>query len=311
MKNPKLICFTTSYRRPYNLYHTINSILNQTYENFIYSIGISVDNQEEQDLYQAILSEFLKDNRLKIFFHTNLDQHSNYLYPLKQIQHTKNNLFAKIDDDDIYKPDYLKKSIELFLKHKCDIISHNIIYQINNNQIYKGLFDNVGGYWHGDLNSDTKFGMPFSYIFNHKCLQVLLNTTTDELRAIHPFEDPGWRTKWREAGIKSYVIDSSDMALYHIHGKNVSSSRWLIDNDYVLFDNTVFTACLCKHPHWESYIIMNKETNVIYNIRNNDLGAYSIENDILVVKWDKYESIEQFKRHKKNNSVFIYEYINI
>jgi hypothetical protein len=308
MRNDKVLCFTNSYRRPYNLYHTINSILNQSYQDLTYSIGISIDKPEDEDLYRNLLSDFLTDKRIKIFFHTNLDQHDNYLFPIRQVDYRTYNVFAKIDDDDIYKKQYLKQSIETLKKSKADIVSSTIQYEINNNQIYRGIFDNVGGYWSGDLNSNIKFGMPFSYVFNTKCLDVLLNTTAQELYTIHPFEDPGWRTKWREAGIISYVISQSDLAIYHIHGKNISSSPWLIDNNYLYINNDFFTMCLFRHPYWECYVIINKAHNIVYNIQNNDLGTCSIDQDSITIKWDKYNQKETFSKKIVQDKIFIYEH---
>jgi len=308
MKNCKLLCFTNSYRRPYYLYNTINSILNQKYKKFDYVVGISIDHNEEKEHYNYLLSDFLLDNRLKIFFHSNLDQHNNYLYPIRQTDYSSYNLFAKIDDDDIYKTAYLDQTINIFKKSNADIISSNIQYEINNEKIYHGVFDNVGGYWTGDLDSDVKFGMPFSYVFNLKCLNVLLKTTMEELRSIHPFEDPGWRTKWRQAGIKSHVVQDSDLAIYHIHGKNISSSKWLIDDNYTYIDNDIFTMCLCKHIYWESYIVLNKANSTIYNIKNNDFGTYNIENNILTIKWDKYKNMESFVKKMVKDGIFTYEY---
>lgn len=308
MTSPSLLCFTNSYRRPYHLYHTINSILNQTYTKFHYVVGISIDNDEDKDLYIALLADHLLDSRLQVFFHQNLDQHNNYLYPLKQVDYKSYKLFAKIDDDDIYKKKYIQNSIDAIKKSGADIISSNIQYQINNDKIYSGVFDNVGGYWSGDLNSNTKFGMPFSYIFNLKCLNILLNTTSEELRSIHPFEDPGWRTKWREHDIKSYVIQDSDLAIYHIHGKNISSSKWLINDSYICLDNDQFTMCLCKHKYWESYIIMNKLLQTVYNIKNNDSGTYILNNNILTIKWDKYKNKENFMQKNIKDKIFIYEH---
>lgn len=311
MSNYKVLCFTNSYHRPYHLYNTINCILNnQTYKSFDYAVGISIDNTKDESLYSKLLEDFSDDPRLHIFFHPNLDQHDNYLYPIRNMTYDKYEVFIKIDDDDIYKKNYLKYNLSIYKKQNCDIISSIINYQINNNTIYQGVFDNVGGYWHEDLESDTQFGMPFSYVFNKKCLEILLNTTAKELKTIHPFEDPGWRRKWRNIGVKSHVITNADNSIYHIHGKNISSSPWLIpDHTYYTYDNDLFTICLFKHAYWESYIIINKKYQTIYNILNNDNGTYTIDGDYLIIKWDKYPTIEKFIKKNLVNNTFIYELI--
>jgi hypothetical protein len=310
MKRNKVLCFTTSYGRPYHLYHTLNSIVNQTYKYFDYSIGICIDNDQEKEDYLSLLSDFIQDSRIRLFFHSNLDQHNNYLYPIRNMDYGTYDIFVKIDDDDIYTKNYLTKNLKSYKELNVDIISSNIIYEINNNKLYKGKFDNVGGYWHEDLESSVKFGMPFSYIFNRKCLETLLNTTREELEKIHPFEDPGWRRKWRQDGIASEVIEDSDLAVYHIHGKNISSSGYLVQDDkYSHYEDSVFTLCLFKHKFWESYIVINKLLNRVYNIKNNDCGEYiTINQDSISILWDKYSEKEKFIR-RNIDKTFIYEHI--
>ena len=36
------------------------------------------------------------------------------------------------------------------------------------------------------------------------------NISKKEWQSIHPFEDPCWRTKWREGNLKSYIIKKVD-----------------------------------------------------------------------------------------------------
>lgn len=198
------LCFTTSYKRPALLYHCINNILNQSYAEFRYVVGICFDQPEEQEQYNILLKEFLKDKRLSIFYHKNMDQHDNYLYPIKKVDYHKYNLFIKIDDDDIYKPQYIADIIENFTNNKTDIISSEIKYQIHNNKLESGLFDHVGGVWGPDSVSDIKFGMPCTYAFNNKALDIILKLKTEDNHKIHPFEDPVWRTRWREKTIIVY-----------------------------------------------------------------------------------------------------------
>lgn len=303
-----VLCFTTSYKRPYYLYHTINSILNQEYNNIHYSIGLSVDSRNEQDKYLDLLSTFIKDKRLTIHFHSNLNQHDNYLYPIKQTNFEKYDIFIKIDDDDIYKREYISKMVSIYKKANVDILSANIKYQLNNNNIYAGKFDNVGGYWHEDLKSKVKFGMPFTYVFNNKALGVLLNTSHEELRNIHPFEDAGWRRKWRENNIKSKVLDNIDFAIYNIHGNNISSKHCLIqnneDDDKYYIDTNSFGIAFFEHYGWQSYCFMDKRNHKLFNIENNHYGKFSIDQTVISIKWENY-GFEKFKLSTNN----IYKYI--
>lgn len=304
----KALCFTTSYKRPYHLYHTINSILNQKYKNIHYSVGLCIDSRKEQAEYDDLLSDFIKDKRLSIHFHSNLNQHDNYLYPIKQIDIKKYNVFIKIDDDDIYKSEYISNMLTFYSKCNTDVLSANIKYQLNNNIMYSGQFDNVGGHWHEDLKSSVKFGMPFTYIFNRKALDVLLNTTHKQLQSIHPFEDAGWRRKWRENNITSKVLDNIDFAIYNIHGNNISSKHCFIKNNdyenkyYISTDS--FEIAFFEHYGWESYCFIDKKRQTLFNIANNHYGSFNIDNTIIEITWEKYGT-EKFRLSKER----IYKYI--
>ena len=133
MLEPKPLCFTTSYNRPYYLYNIINNILNQSYKNIIYSVNINIDNDHEKPFYLDLLKDFADDSRLKIFFSSPMSQHINYITAL-----TKNinnhNIFIKIDDDDIYHKNYIDNAIKLYTDTKADIVSFVSSIHINNNK---------------------------------------------------------------------------------------------------------------------------------------------------------------------------------
>ena len=304
-KQPKVLCFTTSYNRPYHLYNCINSILNQSYKNITYSVGICTNT--DMDSYRSLLSNYISDKRFKLSFHENLSQHENYLYPIKITEYQKYDIFIKIDDDDIYKKEYIENMVSNYLKYNKDVLSGYIKYQLNNNHLYRGKFDNVGGHWHEDLKSKTKFGMPFTYVFNQKALKVLLNTTSDELGQIHIFEDAGWRRKWRENKITSKVLECIDSAIYNIHGHNISSKHCLIDKtieDKIYITDRNFDLAYFMHYWWQSYCFIDKKHNRIFNIENNHYGKFDIDKNIIIINWDNYgKEIFKLDRNK------IYQYI--
>ena len=139
IKRPKVLCFTTSYNRPYHIYNCINNILSQSYKYITYSVGICTNT--DIDSYKDLLSNCINDKRLKLSFHQNLSQHENYLYPIKATEYQKYDIFIKIDDDDIYKKDYIDYMIDNYFKYNKDVLSGYIKYQLNNNCLYKGKFD--------------------------------------------------------------------------------------------------------------------------------------------------------------------------
>lgn len=298
----KPLCFTTSRSRPYMLYNCISNILKQTYTDFTYYVNINIKNEKDKELYTELLKDFSDDQRLNYLFSTAKTQHENYLRPLLEANTEKYNLFIKIDDDDIYKKQYIETVINLYKKNKKDILSCSLDYCINGINIQKGEFDSIG-IWPGDDHS-IKFGMPCTYVMNQSAVNILLRLTPDYIKSIHRFEDPAWRTEWRKAGLKTCVIKNFKHAIYHIHGKNISSS-YLLDNscqnkEYI--ENEFFIFCKVKHKWWESYCYFNKRNNRIYNINNDDHGAYSANGNEISILWDKWG--EEFFIKKTEDSQY-------
>lgn len=301
MLDIKPLCFTTSFKRPYYLYNTINNILNQTYQDITYSININIENESEKDLYLNLLQDFLSDTRLKISFNPKRSQQINYITAITKFLQD-HNLFIKIDDDDIYHKNYIKTAIEVYKKQSVDILSFYSHIYINNNNIIGTLIDSIGS-WDGD-DHNIKFGMPSSYIFNLKALNALLHIHDIDIRSIHIWEDAAWRKAWRDNNLTSFISEESNMLTYNIHGSNVSSGflldRTSVNTQFSLIENEYCDIIYFNHSSWSSYIILNKRNNRLYNINNNDHGFFIKEDDIIKIKWDNYGE-ENFKKIYKNN----------
>jgi hypothetical protein len=301
------LCFTTSYNRPVHLYHCINNILNnQSYKDIKYVVGICIDNSTDQENYNSLLKDFLSDKRLSIFYHKNMDQHDNYLYPIKKIDYHKYNLFIKIDDDDIYKHEYINNTIQHFSKNKTDILSSQLQYQIEGNKLVKGSFDIVGSPWGPDTASNIKFGMPCTYAFNNKALDIISKLKTKDNHKIHPFEDPVWRTKWREKNLSSHIIKQSIDAIYNIHEHNVScpiiKNNKEDHNTYKNIENDFCSICLFEHHYWQSFVILNKRNNRMYNIDNDDHGVFEyLDDGNIKIIWDEWGEEIFYKKYIDHN----------
>lgn len=308
----RILCFTTSYRRPYMLYNCIKNILSQDFSDFTYYVNVNIDHPNERKGYKILLDDFKSDTRLNIVYSQNVSQHQNYMKPVTVAGRDKYNLYIKIDDDDIYKSKYLSTVITAYKKHKKDILSCVLSASINGPKINLEPFESIGT-WQPDLESSVKFGAPCTYVMNQSAMNILLNMTDDEIRTIHPFEDPAWRTKWREAKLTSYVIKNCSEVLYNIHGKNCSSSFLYQDQDNLVktdiqyIDNEYFTLAMVEHEWWSSYVYFNKRNNRLYNIQNDDHGQYVINGDKLEIHWDNWGK-EEFIKQQKNN-VFYFKLI--
>lgn len=300
----KALCFTTSYNRPYQLYNIINNISNQSYKDITYSININYDEEYEKFGYNKLLQDFESDDRIKISFHLKQSQHNNYLNAIKSGDNN-HDIFIKIDDDDIYHKNYIERALNLYKYYKTDILSFTSEQHINNNRIFGPMSDI--GKWSGD-NHETKFGMPSTYVFNRKALDLILPLTDDDVKKIFIWEDGAWRITWRKHNLTSTVLDEANMMTYNIHQHNVSSTFLLKKNktsdSYIENINT--TNCdiiYFKHPHWQSYIILNKRNNRAYNINNNDHGKFTVLDNKISIKWDAYNE-ENFIKHIDDNGYF-------
>lgn len=300
----KILCFTTSYRRPYYIYNIINNILNQSYKNIEYCININLDKLQDIDIYKNFLLDFIDDKRLKIIFNKNDHQQINYTKAITGFGHSNYDLFLKIDDDDIYKKHYIEKSIELFNKSSCDIISYVSNSHINNNYLKNSKINSIG-VWKPDTESEIQFGMPSTFIFNKKACDIIQNIDIKTSNSIHKFEDGAWKTFWRKNKLKSLVIENQDVFVYNIHNNNVSS-KFLLNPEITLIENSHAAIVYCEHQYWTSYLYLNKRNNRIYNINNNDHGSYSIKLNKLNIIWDDWGAEEYTKEYISDS---IYKYI--
>lgn len=293
----KILCFTTSFKRPYHLYHKISAILNQTYSDIHYSVNVNIDTINTEKKYAQLFQYFTRDPRLKIQYNHNSNQQINYLRAINGFGDMEFDLYFKIDDDDIYQPDYIEKSIKLFEESHCDILSYSKVSNINGGNIQDNPMSSIG-VWQGDKNSDIKFGMSATYIFNKKACDIIKNITNMDVKKIHLFEDAAWRTFWRKNNIVSHVAeDTENLFTYNIHNSNTSSTFLLKEeesnDDIQYIDNSHATIVYCKHPQWQSYLYLNKRNNKMYNIKNNDHGSFTKEGDQLHIMWDVWGK-EQF-----------------
>ncbi len=215
----KVLCFTTSFNRHKMLRGTIQDIKSQSYGNLFHSVNITSDNpKQNNDDYIKIFDD-LKTEKNLFSFSKNEHQHSNYIRSITNVgDYQTYDLFVKIDDDDIYKKDYVKTIVLFFEKNDVDVISSKMKYQLNGNYFKTGDYNNLGG---NPKNCDFK--MPPTFAFNLKALNHLI-----DVKRFYGFEDHMWRDIWCE-NCKIGVMDNSENVIWNIHGKNISTSDFLID----------------------------------------------------------------------------------
>lgn len=197
------------------------NVKNQSYKDYLHTVNIVSDEGVYENFYN-LYNDLLDD---KLVFVSNNNQHI-HINEMKAIKHIVNyndyDVFVKMDDDDVYKKDYIKNIVETFEKNPgIDIVSSKIKSQLNGIRIFKNHFgyDNLGG----NPNNST-YHMPMTFAFNIKALNCIIDTPEKE---INWNDDLMWRNIWEKNNLNHLAVDNSEEIIWHIHGKNISTSSFL------------------------------------------------------------------------------------
>lgn len=210
----KVLVFTSSYNRPYMLRQCILSVKNQSVKDVTHSVNIT----SEMPLDALLLINDLDDFTISIT--ENDHTHFNNMTAIKAVENYEDyDLFIKMDDDDVYKSDYVKNIITLFKNNPdVDVVSSEIKFQLNGTEVYPVDAKDLGG------NTDVEYRMPMTYAFNKKALDAIINL---EKKDMFGFDDMTWRIIWKAHKLKHAVVNNSQEVIWHIHGKNVSTASFL------------------------------------------------------------------------------------
>lgn len=215
----KALIFTCSYNRPHMLRQCILNAKNQSYENCIHTVNIVSDGGKDQNFLP--LYDDLLDDKLIVNKGNNNFIHFNNMIAIKSVpNYNEYDVFIKMDDDDVYKKDYVKNIMDFFQANPdVDIVSSRINHQLNGIQMVLGNYNNLGG----NPNNST-YHMPMSFAFNKKAFDCIANIPPNEVGAN---DDLLWRYKWEDSGLKHMAVDNQEQIIWHIHGKNISTSSFL------------------------------------------------------------------------------------
>lgn len=167
------------------------------------------------DPLTPLIFDDIPRDRTTIVFNPNMHQHDNHMNAIKSVpDYMEYDYFIKIDDDDIYKRDYIKNTIEALQMY--DVVSSRIKTQLNGSKIIRGNWSNLGG------NPNNKqYHMPMTLAFNRRALEIILKIENRD-----HWEDMLWRRAWVD--LKEGESDNSENVIWNIHGANISTSGFLI-----------------------------------------------------------------------------------
>jgi len=227
----KVLVFTSSYyKRTYMLRQSILSGMNQSYQNMIHSVNITFDETTETKdftpLYEDLTGKFIintSENSKWGFSHFN---------NMKAIQFVPDwetyDIFIKMDDDDIYKKDYVKNIVDHFTSYpEIDITSTLIKHQLNGYDLKTreegSYYNNLGG-----NPVDTNYAMPMTFAFTRKALDLIIDLTEKDVCG---HDDMMWRVAWNSKGLKHSLVDNSTQVIWNVHGQNASVGYFLIKKE--------------------------------------------------------------------------------
>lgn len=210
----RVLVFTSSYNRPFMLRQCILSVKNQSVKDIRHSVNITSDNALNN---LVLIDDLVVED---VIITKNSHTHFNNMAAIKAVDGYEDyDLFIKMDDDDIYKSEYVQNIVTFFENNPdVDIVSSEIKYQLNGTEIYLANAKDLGG------NTDVEYKMPMTYAFNKKALDAIINL---EEKDMFGFDDMIWRIIWKAHGLKHAVVSNAEEIIWHIHGNNVSTSSFL------------------------------------------------------------------------------------
>ena len=217
----KVLIFTCSYNRPYMLRQCILNAKNQSYQDIIHSVNIVSDGGNDQNF--SPLYDDLLDDKLIITKSENKYIHFNEMLAIKNVpNYEEYDIFIKMDDDDIYKKDYVKNVVETFTNNPdISTTSSRISTQLNGIFMFTDRnYDNLGG-----NPNNSNYHMPMTFAFNKKGLECILNIPNEE---VGWNDDMLWRIHWEKEGLRHFSTDNKNNVIWNIHGNNISTSNFLI-----------------------------------------------------------------------------------
>lgn len=199
----------------------IQDIATQSYGNIFHSINITLDQRDlsRRTKYEKLVDDLITDKNSFIF---SLNQHQqiNHINTIISVEdYEKYDIFVKIDDDDIYKKDYIKTIVEYFENNDVDVVSSKMKYQLNGSLLVQGDYHNLGANPEG-----CDFKIPATFAFNLKAFNLI-----KDLKSFYGFEDNMWRDVWCK-NCKIGEVDNTENIIWYIHGKNTSTSDFLVKN---------------------------------------------------------------------------------
>ena len=220
----RVLLFTASSNQPVFLRHCIYQMQVQTVNHVhgIYVNNKQFNSHEDSTNYLLCLSDIpiSNGNHLEVAYGPTSHQHHNHMAAINLFNFEEFDLFIKIDDDDIYRPDYVESVIDDYRKNHWDMsatFSNGILNNrsYDKEQIIKTL----------NSSDENLFKiMPGSLAFSKSGLTSIKNAF-DNQTLTNKYEDNLWTNHIASDKHLSSHIRSYSGYTYNVHGDNFSTSH--------------------------------------------------------------------------------------
>jgi glycosyltransferase involved in cell wall biosynthesis len=214
---------TPSYNSEKFISETIESVLNQTYENWEMII---VDDVSPDNANEVIEKYVEKDNRIKLI---KLEQNSGPAVARnKAIEESSGRYIAFLDADDLWKPEKLEKQIKFMSENDCGLSYSNYETMSEQGVLQNKIISSPSRLSYENLLKSNYIG----------CLTAMYDTKKVGkvyMPLIKKRQDYGLWLKILKKTDYAYGMNES-LSIYRLMSESVSSNKWkLLKYNYLLF----------------------------------------------------------------------------
>ena len=213
----KVLAFTASSKRPIFLRHCVMQLQQQSYplDHVVYVNSSDYKDHHDEHNYLELLTDITisNENNLKVGYGPSSSHHRNHMAAIRLINWKDYDLFFKIDDDDIYRKNYIKDAVDDYIERQWDFSGEMSYGHLLNNTLWKK--NHHLRQFVSDKNYQQGQFMPPTFTWNLKGMHKIMSIDN-----IQGAEDPVWKnTLITSPDIKTMVRKIGNFT-YNVHQDN-------------------------------------------------------------------------------------------
>jgi hypothetical protein len=214
----KVLAFTATAKRPFYIRHCMFQMQQQGYpiDHVIYMNSNEYNNEKDEHNYMDLIADVSiaagSGNKVFAGYGPSASHHLNHMAAVNLVDWREYDLFFKIDDDDIYKRNYVEDTVSHHLEHGWDFSG-----EISKGHIYleKWKKNYSLRQYKADNNHENAQFMPPTFVWTKPCMEIIMGF--DDIKG---HEDPVWKeTLVTNKNLKTMVRPEGNF-IYNIHKEN-------------------------------------------------------------------------------------------